>query len=189
MVNIGCSFPQLACWCCIACCCRCVLPAVTGRYSGRRRQRSADPDPGDHTTHDHWLCGKASALKKLSTDSGISHLFSITSCETASTTDIGQAGSHLVVLLYGGRVGVDSLNHLHYTTYMRLCTTSKGSICPEQLPPTERAMYFHSLRVHLQVIHGSVCPLSLQQMTGAGNCQMVNFFPSKRTNQLHLMIC
>jgi len=95
---------------------------------------------------------KASALKKLSTDSGISHLFSIMSCETASTTDVGQAGSHLVVLLYGGRVRVDSLNHLRYTTYMRLCTTSKGSICPEQLPPTERAMYFHSLRVHLQLI-------------------------------------
>jgi len=61
---------------------------------------------------------KASALKKLSTDSGISHLFSIMSCETASTTDVGQAGSHLVVLLYGGRVGVDSLNHLCYTTYI-----------------------------------------------------------------------
>ena len=107
---------------------------------------------GCDTTSALYGHGKASTLKKLSTDSGISHLFSIMNSETSSTTDVGQAGSHLVVLLYGGRFGVDSLNHLRYTTYMRLCTTSKGSICPEQLPPTERAVYFHSLRVHLQVI-------------------------------------
>jgi len=57
-------------------------------------------------------------------NSGISHLFSIMSCEASSITDVGQAGSHLVVLLCRGRVVVDNLNHLHYTTYMHLYTTS-----------------------------------------------------------------
>ena len=35
---------------------------------------------------------------------------------------------------------------------MRLVATSKTVIKPQNLPPSERAAYFHSLRVHLQVI-------------------------------------
>lgn len=35
---------------------------------------------------------------------------------------------------------------------MRFAATSTTSIKPQSLPPTERAAYFHSLRVHLQVI-------------------------------------
>ena len=30
--------------------------------------------------------------------------------------------------------------------------TAKGDIQPEKLPPTPRAAYYHSLRVHLQVM-------------------------------------
>ena len=30
--------------------------------------------------------------------------------------------------------------------------TAKGDILPEKLPPTPRASYYHSLRVHLQVV-------------------------------------
>ena len=46
----------------------------------------------------------------------------------------------------------DSLNGLRYAKYMEMVSTSKKSIDPQKLPPTERAAYFHSLRVHLQVI-------------------------------------
>ena len=36
--------------------------------------------------------------------------------------------------------------------------TSRGVILPEKLPPTDRAAYFHGLRVHLQIVTWSfVC--------------------------------
>ena len=35
---------------------------------------------------------------------------------------------------------------------MEMVSTSKASIDPQKLPPTERAAFFHSLRVHLQVV-------------------------------------
>lgn len=35
---------------------------------------------------------------------------------------------------------------------MKMLSTSKTTLKPQTLPPTERAIYFHSLRVHYQVI-------------------------------------
>ena len=35
---------------------------------------------------------------------------------------------------------------------MEITAKSKTAIKPQSLPPTERATYYHSLRVHLQVI-------------------------------------
>ena len=35
---------------------------------------------------------------------------------------------------------------------MEMVSSTKTSIDPQKLSPTERAAYFHSLRVHLQVI-------------------------------------
>ena len=64
---------------------------------------------------------------------------------------IGKAGIRLYVVLYGGRAD-DYLNSLLYTKYMEMVSTSKTSTDPQKLPPTERAAYFHSLRVYLQVI-------------------------------------
>ena len=32
----------------------------------------------------------------------------------------------------------------------------KGIICPEKLPPSERAAYFHGLRTHFQVLNWSL---------------------------------
>ena len=44
----------------------------------------------------------------------------------------------------------DTLTSLRYARYMQM--VAKGSaIEPQRLPPTERAAYFHSLHVHLQV--------------------------------------
>ena len=45
----------------------------------------------------------------------------------------------------------DSLNQLRYNRYMDTIASSKSSLDPQKLPPTERAAYYHSLRVHLQV--------------------------------------
>ena len=55
----------------------------------------------------------------------------------------------IFVLLYGGKDS-DSLSSLRYAKYMKM-TSITSSIKPEKLPPTERAAYFHSLRVYHQV--------------------------------------
>lgn len=47
---------------------------------------------------------------------------------------------------------VDDLSELRYNTFMRFAATATTTIKPQSLPPTARAAYFHSLRVHLQVI-------------------------------------
>ena len=47
--------------------------------------------------------------------------------------------------------GQNTLTSLRYARYMQM--VAKGSaIEPQRLPPTERAAYFHSLRVPLQVV-------------------------------------
>ena len=68
----------------------------------------------------------------------------------ATVEEVGQAGIQAFVILYGGK-RTDSLNQLRYTKYMETIASSKSSLDPQKLPPTARAAYFHSLRVHLQV--------------------------------------
>ena len=40
--------------------------------------------------------------------------------------------------------------HTAHKAYRNM--TAKGDILPEELPPTPRAAYYHSLQVHLQVV-------------------------------------
>ena len=53
--------------------------------------------------------------------------------------------------MYGGKPS-DNLDYLRYIKYMEYAATSTKTLQPELLPPTERASFFHSLRVHLQVM-------------------------------------
>lgn len=64
--------------------------------------------------------------------------------------DIRKACVCLFVIVFGGKQE-DSLNHLRYAKFLEMVSIGKV-IDPQKLPPTERAAYFHSLRVHLQVI-------------------------------------
>ena len=52
--------------------------------------------------------------------------------------------------MYGGK-RADSLIILHCAKYMEMVASTK-KIDPHKLPPTARATYYHSLRVHLQAI-------------------------------------
>ena len=69
----------------------------------------------------------------------------------ATTEQIGKAGTKVFIFMYGGKCR-DSLNGLRYAKFMEMVTSSRMSIDPQKLPPTENAAYFHSLRVHLQVV-------------------------------------
>ena len=57
-----------------------------------------------------------------------------------------------VAVLCGGTMGIDTLNKLCYTIYMKLCSSSKSTVLPDELPPKHRAVYYHCLCAHLQVI-------------------------------------
>ena len=46
----------------------------------------------------------------------------------------------------------DTLERLRYNQLMEMAATSNTALKPQDLPPSERAAYYHSLRVHLQVI-------------------------------------
>ena len=52
--------------------------------------------------------------------------------------------------MFGGKQS-DSLNSPRYAKFMEMVASAKN-IDPQKLPPTARAAYYHSLRVHLQVI-------------------------------------
>jgi hypothetical protein len=79
----------------------------------------------------------------------LSEFFETIGSPVATKSEERDAGRQLLVELCGDAVGVDKMR---YTMYMKLCSSSKTAIVPEQLPPTQRAAYFHCLRVHLQVL-------------------------------------
>lgn len=64
---------------------------------------------------------------------------------------VGYADRRLLAVVYGGSVN-NSLNCLRFSSYMKMCASSTARPMPERLPATKNAAYFHSLRVHLQVI-------------------------------------
>jgi hypothetical protein len=45
-----------------------------------------------------------------------------------------------------------TLGELRHNQFMQMAATSKSVIKPQNLPPTERAAYYHCLRIHLQVV-------------------------------------
>ena len=106
---------------------------------------------GCDTTSATYGHGKTSLLMKIKQSEELQLISLLMTDPEATVEQIGKAGIRLYLVLYGGRAA-DSLNGLRYAKYMEMVSTSKKSIDPQKLPPTERAAYFHSLRVHLQVI-------------------------------------
>ena len=68
----------------------------------------------------------------------------------ATVEQVGEVGVRLFVIVFGGEQS-DSLNSPRYAKFMEMVASAKN-IDPQKLPPTARAAYYHSLRVHLQVI-------------------------------------
>ena len=95
--------------------------------------------------------GKTSLLKKLKDSEELKQISLLMSDPHATAEQIGKAGIQVFISMYGGKCR-DSLNGLRYAKFMEMVASSRTSIDPQKLPPTERAAYFHSLRVHLQVI-------------------------------------
>ena len=105
---------------------------------------------GCDTTSATFGHGKTALLKKLKQSAELQDLASVMNDVEADSEMIGEAGCKLFILMYGGKKN-DSLSNLRYVKYMQMVTSSK-KIEPHKLPPTARAAFFHSLRVHLQVV-------------------------------------
>ena len=105
---------------------------------------------GCDTTSATFGMGKTNLVKTIQSSEEVQQISVLIGNHHMTEEEIGKAGTRLFVILFGGKQE-DSLNFLQYVKYLELVTTSKA-IDPQKLPPTERAAYFHSLRVHLQII-------------------------------------
>ena len=106
---------------------------------------------GCDTTSATFGHGITSLLKRIKECKEIQQISSLMSEYSATAEQISKAGTRLFVITYGGKQE-DSLNSLRYIKFMEMVSSSKASLDPQKLSPTERAAHFHSLRVHLQVI-------------------------------------
>ena len=106
---------------------------------------------GCDTTSATFGQGKGVILKKMESSEELQSLSEIFMCESATPEDISSAGERIFVIMYSGK-NEETLNSLRYTRYLNLLATSKRTLRPEMLPPTDRAAHYHSLRVHLQIL-------------------------------------
>jgi len=104
---------------------------------------------GCDTTSAIFGRSKVGAFSKIVSRSDTLPMTDIIAATSASQDTVADAGLKLLVMLYGGQLS-DSLNSMRYTRYMEKARLS--AVLPEKLPPTERAAYYHCLRVHFQVV-------------------------------------
>ena len=105
---------------------------------------------GCDTTSATYGHGKTSLIKKIISSKDLRDILKKFENMESTPEEIGAAGIKVFILLYGGKKN-DSLNNLRYAKYMQMLSQSKTTIEPQKLPPTERAAYYHALRVHLQL--------------------------------------
>ena len=105
---------------------------------------------GCDTTSATFGQGKIGLMKKLKQSKDVQAIAELMMDHNATVEQVGEVGIRLFVIVFGGKQS-DSLNTLRYAKYMEMVASAKN-IDPQKLPPTARAAYYHSLRVHLQVI-------------------------------------
>ena len=94
--------------------------------------------------------GKSSMVKLIEKSAIAQEKAGVFCKMNASHEEIGKAGQTILVLLYGGDEK-DTLATFRHRLYMKMAA-SASKINPAKLPPTDRAAYFQSLCVFLQVI-------------------------------------
>lgn len=104
---------------------------------------------GSKTTSHLFGVGKGVALKKLLNVNDFQAIASVFGNSKSKIPDVVEAGNRAIVMLYNGKPG-QSLNELRYNRFADKVSTSKSCIDVQSLPPTESAVYHHSLRVYLQ---------------------------------------
>ena len=104
---------------------------------------------GCDTTSGFFGKGKVRILKLLK-DKKMKEIASVFGDTSASPALIGEGGIQVATKLFGGRKESDKLGFLRQSKFSDMVASGK-KLVPEALPPTERATYYHALRVHYQV--------------------------------------
>ena len=104
---------------------------------------------GCDTTSALYGIGKVAVLKLVSQSPRARSLIAVLSDENASRKMITDSGINLAALTYGGK-NEETLACLRYSKFMKMASSS-SKVLPEKLPPTDRAIVYHTWRVHLQV--------------------------------------
>ncbi len=81
--------------------------------------------------------GKTNLLKKLKESEELKDISVLMSDPQATAEQIGEAGIRVLISMYGGKCR-DSLTGLRYAKFMEMVASSRTSLNPQKLPPTER---------------------------------------------------
>ena len=125
------------------------VSSIARRISHRNLILFAHAFMGCDTTSGFFGKGKVRILKLLA-NTEMKEIASIFGDTSAPPALIGEGGVQVAAKLYGGRKESDNLGYLRQMKFTDMVTRGKKLI-PEALPPTERATYYHALRVHYQV--------------------------------------
>ncbi|CAL4124090.1 unnamed protein product, partial [Meganyctiphanes norvegica] len=93
--------------------------------------------------------GKVSFLNLVKHSEELQEISNLMNHEWATQNEVGHAAETVFRIMYNGKEG-DTLTTLRFRKYMEM--VMKGVMEPEKMPPTERAAYFHGLRVHHQIL-------------------------------------
>ena len=102
---------------------------------------------GCDTTSALFGLGKASILRKILSNEQSINLTRTLCHPRATIEDVAKDGLHLMRIIYSCEQQ-QSLDRGRYLSYMNMVAHSPNRPRPEKLPLTERAAYFHVLRVH-----------------------------------------
>jgi hypothetical protein len=105
---------------------------------------------GCDTTSSLFGIGKATILRKMSSQIELRNAASVFHCASSTEDSIVDAGEEVLKIIYGGKVS-ESLGNLRYAKFAKKVAVSKSVINPASLPPTSHSAKFHLLRVYFQV--------------------------------------
>ena len=106
---------------------------------------------GCDTTSAVFGQGKCRILKLAQKSQEVRQWCAVFAQEDATRDAVGEAGERIFNSMYGVKPDY-SLTKLRHARYREIAATNSSVLRPERLPPTERAAFQHSLRVHLQVM-------------------------------------
>ena len=93
--------------------------------------------------------GKQSVFNRSLCNSYLKYLFLTFSWPNLSPKQVEEIGIKIMVTLFNGKTD-ESLNTCRYKSMLSKVQKSKIFVKPQQLPPTETAVKYHSLRAYLQ---------------------------------------
>ena len=157
------------------------LKLIDIREAGKHSEQTVVPHilaihawGGCDTTPAVFGHGKCRILKLAKKSQEVRQWCAVFEQEDATRDDVGEAGERIFISMYGGKPD-DSLTKLQHARYREIAATNSSVLRPERLPPTERAAFQYSLRVHMQVmIWKSLMWFTWNRANGDGSWRMAD---------------